>query len=114
MKTVTKIDRDDSLEKITTIDAIVDDIIERAKEYMGKSNAKKHNVESEIRRAYHFAENAHRGQMRHSGEPYIIHPVEATKELLLLKPDLVTIQACLLHDVPEDTSKTIEDIEANF
>ena len=42
------------------------------------------------------------------------HTVAATKELLVLKPDIVTIQACLLHDVPEDTEKTVEDIRLLF
>jgi (p)ppGpp synthase/HD superfamily hydrolase len=46
--------------------------------------------------------------------PYLIHPVEATEFLLSLKPDLHTIQACLLHDVIEDTEKTAEEIEENF
>ncbi|HBA44830.1 TPA: hypothetical protein DEG21_04970 [Patescibacteria group bacterium] len=44
----------------------------------------------------------------------MIHPVEATRELLILNPDIVTIQACLLHDVPEDTTKTVEDIKEIF
>jgi len=52
--------------------------------------------------------------MRLSGDPYIIHPVEATKILLSLHPDIYTIQACLLHDVVEDTPKTLKEIEENF
>lgn len=64
--------------------------------------------------AYEFAKAAHEGQVRYSGEPYIHHPIAATGILLRLNPDLVTIQACLLHDVSEDTERTLEDIEAEF
>jgi GTP diphosphokinase / guanosine-3',5'-bis(diphosphate) 3'-diphosphatase len=44
----------------------------------------------------------------------LIHPVEATEILLSIKPDLLTIQACLLHDVIEDTPKTEDDIKKDF
>jgi (p)ppGpp synthase/HD superfamily hydrolase len=71
-------------------------------------------IAEEIQKAYIYARNAHEGQLRKSGDPYIIHPVEATRELLILRPDIVTIQSCLLHDVPEDTDKTVEDIREIF
>ncbi len=64
--------------------------------------------------AYECAYAAHSGQFRYSGEPYITHPVAATALLLALNPDLVSIQACLLHDVTEDTFLTSEDIEQKF
>lgn len=64
--------------------------------------------------AYVFAERMHKGQTRYSGEPYIEHPVAATDILLDLGPDLATLQACLLHDTTEDTSATVQDIEAEF
>jgi guanosine-3',5'-bis(diphosphate) 3'-pyrophosphohydrolase len=67
-----------------------------------------------IKDTYIFARDAHEGQLRKSGEPYITHPLEAVKLLLTLKPDLVSIQSCILHDVIEDTSMTKEDIEARF
>jgi len=67
-----------------------------------------------VDRAYEFARDAHKGQTRYSGDPYIIHPVGATALLLRLKPDLASIQACLLHDVTEDTEATREDIEKHF
>ncbi|NCO31723.1 hypothetical protein GW891_02745 [bacterium] len=44
----------------------------------------------------------------------MIHPVEATEILLELNPDIYTIQACLLHDVIEDTPKTSDDIKKEF
>jgi GTP diphosphokinase / guanosine-3',5'-bis(diphosphate) 3'-diphosphatase len=63
---------------------------------------------------YIFARGAHHGQMRKSGEPYIIHPIQACFLLIHLKPDLVTLQSCLLHDVIEDTDFDRADIEKRF
>jgi len=71
-------------------------------------------IEKEIFRAYNYARNAHEWQMRLSWDPYIIHPVEATLILLSLKPDIYTIQACLLHDVIEDTKISFNDIKKDF
>lgn len=71
-------------------------------------------IVNEIKKAYIFARDAHHGVMRLSGDPYINHPVEATQILLDLRPDIYTIQACLLHDVIEDTPKTYEDILQTF
>ncbi|HVJ50446.1 bifunctional (p)ppGpp synthetase/guanosine-3',5'-bis(diphosphate) 3'-pyrophosphohydrolase [Desulfitobacterium sp.] len=65
-------------------------------------------------KAYHFSEEAHRGQLRNSGEDYIQHPLEVAKILLELEMDEATIAASLLHDVVEDTRYTIEDIEKEF
>ncbi len=67
-----------------------------------------------IRRAYEFAKKAHEGQFRASGEAYIQHPVEAAKILLDLDMDEESIVAALLHDVPEDTSYDVEDVERRF
>jgi len=61
-------------------------------------------VVQEIEKAYEFSKYAHRNDVRLSWEPYIAHPVAATRILLSLSPDIATIQACLLHDVIEDTS----------
>lgn len=88
---------------------IVDKIISKAKKYL-----KNDNVESEIQRTYEFTKKAHEWQLRLSGEPYIIHPVEATLILMELKPDLASIQTCLLHDVLEDCDVTPEEIEKEF
>lgn len=67
-----------------------------------------------VEKAYLFAEKAHRGQHRNSGEDYIQHPLEVAKILLELEMDEATIAAALLHDVVEDTPYTIEDIEREF
>jgi GTP pyrophosphokinase len=64
--------------------------------------------------AYDFADKAHQGQKRKSGEPYIQHPLHTAYLLTEIKADLPTVVAGLLHDVPEDTELTIQDIEKNF
>jgi len=95
------------------IDKKVRRIIVITQKYM-KWLYKKSFIEQEIKKAYYYARDAHEGVFRLSWEPYIDHPVEATLILLELKPDIFTIQSCLLHDVAEDTHKTLEDIEADF
>ncbi len=64
--------------------------------------------------AYEFANTAHTGQMRDSGEPYIIHPIAVACILIDLGMDTDTICAGLLHDVAEDTEFSIEDISKKF
>ncbi len=96
----------------TAVDRIVDDIISVVIAYMDGIS---HDfIRSEIRKAYIFARDAHEGQMRKSGDPYIIHPVETAKILTILKPDIITLQCAFLHDVAEDTEKTVQDIENVF
>jgi len=70
--------------------------------------------EDRILRAYKFAEKAHAGVKRSSGEPYIQHPLETAKILLDLHPDEDSIIAALLHDVLEDTEFTEDDIRQDF
>lgn len=67
-----------------------------------------------IRKAYLFAESAHQGQYRHSGEPYITHPLHVAYILSQLHIDHHCIIAGLLHDVVEDTTITIQDLEQTF
>ena len=67
-----------------------------------------------IQKAYYFAEECHRGQMRMSGEPYIAHPLEAANFLAELKLDADTIMAALLHDVIEDCEITYDEIKDSF
>ena len=89
-------------------DHVMLDIIEVVKKY--NHNQKQEEIYDTLWGTYIFARNAHEGQLRKSWEPYINHPVEAAKILTSIKPDLVTLQACLLHDVPEDTTVTAEMI----
>ncbi len=67
-----------------------------------------------IKRAYDLAEGAHAGQTRKSGEAYIIHPLNVARILTELHIDDKAIAAAILHDVVEDTSYTIEDIQNMF
>src|SRR4029077_15465870 len=67
-----------------------------------------------LRRAYVFSAFEHKGQVRHSGEPYMVHPLEVADFLADLKLDVVAIASGLLHDVVEDTLTTIERIEELF
>jgi len=68
----------------------------------------------QITRAYAFGANAHHGQTRKSGEPYITHPVAVAQELAEMHLDAQAITAAILHDVVEDTSASLDDIEENF
>ena len=65
-------------------------------------------------RAYHYAEQAHSGQKRASGEAYFIHPCADAKILMELGLDCATVAAAFLHDVIEDTPVTEEDIRREF
>src|SRR5436309_6159033 len=67
-----------------------------------------------LRRAYVFSAFEHRGQVRHSGEPYLIHPLAVADFLADMKLDAVAIAAGLLHDVVEDTLTTIDRIQELF
>jgi len=67
-----------------------------------------------IRRAYAFADNAHEGQKRRSGEPYITHPLAVAHLLAMMHMDYECIMAGLLHDVIEDTEVTREELAAEF
>jgi len=67
-----------------------------------------------IERAYRVAEEAHRGQLRMSGDPYILHPLASATTLAELRLDTSAIVAALLHDVPEDTGKPLSSIEEQF
>ena len=65
-------------------------------------------------RAYRFSEEAHRGQVRNSGDPYITHCVNVAKILADLQLDSTTVASGLIHDVVEDTKITVADVEREF
>jgi len=67
-----------------------------------------------LRRAYVFSAYEHKGQVRHSGEPYLVHPLEVADQLADMKLDVVAIAAGLLHDIVEDTQTPIERIRELF
>ena len=91
-----------------TPDTLYRDLIERVRKYHPSSDL------SIISRAYEVASKAHEGQLRKSGQPYIIHPLCVAIILADLELDKETIAAGLLHDVVEDTGVTSEDIRREF
>ncbi len=92
----------------TDPDAMYQDLISRVRRYHPSDDI------TMIEKAYNLAHNAHEGQLRKSGEPYIIHPLSVAIILADLEMDKETIAAGLLHDVVEDTIFTIEKIEEQF
>lgn len=85
-----------------------DEIIDKIKTYQADESI------DLVKKAYSFAELAHRGQLRVSGDEYIQHPLGVAKILADLQIDAVTICAALLHDVVEDTEITLEGLEKIF
>ena len=69
---------------------------------------------AQLRRAYRFANRAHEGQMRQSGEPYITHPIAVTVQCAQWKLDVRALMAALLHDAMEDCGVTKDDIARAF
>lgn len=85
---------------------------ERLKELITKYNPEA-NLDI-ISKAYEFSREAHKGQERVSGDPYIIHPLEVGIILAELEMDATTIAAGILHDTVEDTRMSIEQVRAEF
>ncbi len=94
----------DDVQRAVTIDMI----LEKVRSYQADADLEK------IRKAYASAEKAHNGQVRISGEAYIIHPLNVAYILTGLHLDDETICAALLHDVVEDTCATLEEMESMF
>ncbi len=97
-----------ALKEYLTPQELYDDLIKRVKKYHPSDDI------SLIEKAYKLADEAHKGQVRKSGEPYIIHPLYVSIILADLEMDKETIAAGLLHDVVEDTIYTKEQIEEMF
>jgi len=83
-------------------------LIEKVKKYATEEDV---NL---IKKAYEFAKEYHDGQERNSGEPYIVHPLEVALILADLELDIASVVAGLLHDVVEDTSASLQQIEQEF
>jgi GTP pyrophosphokinase len=83
-------------------------LLEKAKEYLPPAKV------ALVEAAYEFALNAHKGQVRKSGDPYLDHPLQTAMILAELQLDATTLAAALLHDVPEDCKVPIKEIEAKF
>jgi len=85
-----------------------EDVVEKVREYNPDADVEL------LRRAYVFSAYEHKGQVRHSGEPYLVHPIEVSNILADLKLDIVTLVAGLLHDVVEDTLTSVERLSEVF
>ena len=85
-----------------------DDLLEMTAGYLSDEE------QAMLQRAFDFANTAHEGQRRKSGEPFIAHPIEVAIILASLHMDVETIAAALLHDTIEDTDVTREDVVENF
>jgi GTP diphosphokinase / guanosine-3',5'-bis(diphosphate) 3'-diphosphatase len=81
---------------------------------LSKLNYLKPNEINQVKKAFQFADAAHLGQYRHSGEPYITHPVAVAELCATWRLDAPSIMAALLHDVIEDTGSTKADLIEKF
>ncbi len=86
----------------------INDIVDRVLSYNPNADV------DLIRKAYVFSAKVHIGQVRLSGEPYLIHPLEVTGILTQMKLDAASVATGLLHDTVEDTLTTLKDIQENF
>tara|TARA_B100000683_G_scaffold44397_1_gene40272 strand:+ start:2542 stop:4461 length:1920 start_codon:yes stop_codon:yes gene_type:complete len=93
---------------MTTLNESNATLITKVREYLSTEDVQK------INEAYKFAEKCHSGQIRKTGDPYIIHPVFTAIYLSNMKMDWQTISAALMHDVIEDCGVTFQEIEELF
>ncbi|MDN6672098.1 MAG: bifunctional (p)ppGpp synthetase/guanosine-3',5'-bis(diphosphate) 3'-pyrophosphohydrolase, partial [Staphylococcus equorum] len=89
-------------------DYIAEEVIALCATYMNSEHIKF------VSKAYKYAEAAHKGQMRKSGEEFVIHPIQVAGILAELKMDPVTVATGFLHDVVEDTARSYDDIVNDF
>ncbi len=95
-------------ELVKTPEELYDELISSVRKYHPSDDI------SLIEKAYELAKNAHKGQFRKSGEPYIVHPLAVAIIMAQLELDKESIAACLLHDVVEDTGITYREVEHRF
>ena len=89
-------------------DLTIQDLLDEVRQYNPQADC------DLITKAYETARDAHEGQNRYSGDPYIVHPLAVAMILAQMHMDQSTIIAGLLHDVIEDTSLTYDDIKESF
>ena len=85
-----------------------DQVIDACKKYMNDKQV------AFVEKAYEFANKAHAGQKRASGQPYIIHPTQVAGTLATLGLDPDTVAAGFLHDTVEDTPVTNDELKEKF
>jgi len=90
------------------IEQAAEKAIARSRTYLPEKDVKM------LMRAFEFARDAHEGQTRKSGAPYIIHPIAVAEILITMQMDAVTVAAGFMHDVVEDTPVSLEEIKEKF
>ena len=105
---VSKDDNIKTMQEFVSPESLYQELIASVKKYHPSTDI------SLIEKAYKTADTAHKGQVRKSGEAYIIHPLCVAIILAELELDKETIVAGLLHDVVEDTVMTVEEIASEF
>jgi RelA/SpoT family (p)ppGpp synthetase len=100
--------QEDDVEAVEEERFLISDLCDLISEYMDQEQVK------EVYRAYLFGAQAHEGQLRVSGEPYIYHPIAVARILAQMHMDVKSIVASILHDVLEDTPATRKLIEREF
>ena len=83
-------------------------LLEKAREYLPPEKL------PALEEAYKFASEKHKGQVRLSGEPFLDHPLQTAYILAELQLDASSLEAALLHDIPEDTGTPMAEIETRF
>ena len=86
----------------------LDDVIHELQQHHGQADM------DLVRRAYVFSAQAHRGQTRRNGEPYLTHPLEVAHIVSQLRLDTASVVAALLHDTVEDTVATVDGVRERF
>ena len=90
------------------VEQLYHDLEAKIREYRPKDDL------APLEKAFRFARQWHEGQMRDSGEPYMVHPVKVALILADMRMDVVAMETGLLHDVVEDTSVTVEQVRKEF
>ncbi|HEY7387692.1 MAG TPA: bifunctional (p)ppGpp synthetase/guanosine-3',5'-bis(diphosphate) 3'-pyrophosphohydrolase [Bryobacteraceae bacterium] len=91
-----------------TVEALYHELETKVRDYRPKDDL------APLEKAFRFARKWHEGQMRSSGEPYMVHPLRVAHILADMRMDLVAMETGLLHDVVEDTSVTVEQVRKEF
>ncbi|NOQ88830.1 MAG: HD domain-containing protein, partial [Gammaproteobacteria bacterium] len=102
---MSKVTKQNKGDEVTEERFLISDLCDLISEYMDQKQVK------EVYRAYLFGAQAHEGQLRISGEPYIYHPIAVARILAQMHMDVKSIIASILHDVLEDTPATRKLIE---